>query len=982
MRLVNPSDWRVENLRPKGTQAPSINADVGEPILTLVNASGNRLHVHPISDRLVRVVHKLAPEALQVKLDDRHRHPTGRDGVAWETVEGSCGCEWTAEHVPDAKIVNLLSPEGIQITVNFANVVRLTWAWPSSVSPFLCDFKTAYMYDQRSGRVFHYVEREGYKPLSEHHRSANDNHLQPHDDTTEFLYGLGETKGPMLKTGKRYILDARDSLAYDVEETDPLYKLCPFYLLYNSSTNFWLGMYYNSLAPSVADFGAEHDFSTGDSRSFSIEQGALDYYVLLGASSFDSQSDVQARASPAPKPRLRDIVSQLAALVTPHVTASHQFASDAPRLPRNVTPNWQASPTLPRLASFGYLASSMTLAELDNAQEAVGDYVIETRQYGFPVDGMHLSSGYCLDEQSGERMYFLWNKTKYPDPPGLGNKLEKQLQCHLIINVKPWLLEGHKWYKEAALAGAFVKAAKDALVAGGKGTSSVTLNDSSRTYHWSASMGQTAAGSHVDFSSKAGSDFWQKAIRHGVAANGITGLWIDNNEFSTLIDDAQRIAGEVNGWAAPEQAASSVIVPTPKSVSEKLAQQVEDRMGWRGGEIEVGAVGRATLTMGMAKASWEQMARTDPSTRPIVVTRSAVPGIQAYAHGTWSGDNSTTWKCLKYNTKMTLSVGLSFGAGLYGHDIGGFAGAHSPSPELLVRWCQQSVWHSRFTLHSWKAISTTFYMYADQKDVMDALLDALRLRYQLVPMLYSLYIAEYQRKGWPVLRPLLWKHSNVRACLGQDEQFLLGDTILAAPALDFGAREVVFNLPFLVDGADGDAPLTECWWYDLHGQQWIKPEKRGQAARLITLPAPLSYCPTLIRENGLLILAGRARATVFDQDARLKRTIQLFPAAADRKRTVEAITFTLIEDDGITNEAMAGAFTEFALTCCVQSGREASEVLFRIDARNKGYPGSWQWTLELPAGDARKIIVEDNSGTVKVDGVQKGNTIALTVTVP
>ena len=81
------------------------------------------------------------------------------------------------------------------------------------------------MYDQRSGRVFHYVQREGYVPLDEHHRSANENHLPPHDNTTEFLYGLGETKGPMLKTGKRYVLDARDSLAYDVEETDPLYKV-------------------------------------------------------------------------------------------------------------------------------------------------------------------------------------------------------------------------------------------------------------------------------------------------------------------------------------------------------------------------------------------------------------------------------------------------------------------------------------------------------------------------------------------------------------------------------------------------------------------------------------------------------------------------------------------------------------------------------------------------------------------------------------
>lgn len=90
---------------------------------------------------------------------------------------------------------------------------------------------------------------------------------------------------------------------------------------------------------------------------------------------------------------------------------------------------------------------------------------------------------------------------------------------------------------------------------------------------------------------------------------------------------------------------------------------------------------------------------------------------------------------------MTLSLGMSFGPGLYGHDIvrnsifintddcsnvdfcsqGGFAGKMHPSPELLIRWCQnvssysvltkqasdnvaslhlQGAWHSRFTVVS------------------------------------------------------------------------------------------------------------------------------------------------------------------------------------------------------------------------------------------------------------------------------------------
>ncbi len=137
------------------------------------------------------------------------------------------------QHEEGSQLVKLISPEGIVVQVDFSHTAKLSWYWPERVNgssssaqaPFLSDFKTSYQYCRRTGRMFHLTEREAYMPLSEHHRSANDNHLPPHPQTSEFIYGLGETKGPMLKTGKRFIIDARDSLGYDVEETDPLYKV-------------------------------------------------------------------------------------------------------------------------------------------------------------------------------------------------------------------------------------------------------------------------------------------------------------------------------------------------------------------------------------------------------------------------------------------------------------------------------------------------------------------------------------------------------------------------------------------------------------------------------------------------------------------------------------------------------------------------------------------------------------------------------------
>lgn len=139
---------------------------------------------------------------------------------------------------------------------------------------------------------------------------------------------------------------------------DPLYKLCPYYLHYNAKSDLWFGLYYNTLVPSVFDFSGEHDFATGQFRTFSAEKGPLDYYMLLGQ-----------EAEPSTRPRPAAIVSQLATLVTP------ACFGPAGRRGSAALDGWQASPTLPPHNQFGYLASSLTLSERDDAQTAVVEYV-------------------------------------------------------------------------------------------------------------------------------------------------------------------------------------------------------------------------------------------------------------------------------------------------------------------------------------------------------------------------------------------------------------------------------------------------------------------------------------------------------------------------------------------------------------------------------------------------------------------------------
>lgn len=156
-------------------------------------------------------------------------------------------------------------------------------------------------------------------------------------------------------------------------------QLCPFTIQYNARTRFWYGLYYNTLSPSIFDLGAEHDFSTGNWRSFTAEHGPLDYYLLLGEDDVLEKGVRIARAPVAPN--VPAIVSQFAKLVTPHcpgLMGSRERGPSAQKVSvaeRNATKGWQASPTLPPLSQFGYLASSLTLSERADAQDAVIEYV-------------------------------------------------------------------------------------------------------------------------------------------------------------------------------------------------------------------------------------------------------------------------------------------------------------------------------------------------------------------------------------------------------------------------------------------------------------------------------------------------------------------------------------------------------------------------------------------------------------------------------
>ena len=229
------------------------------------------------------------------------------------------------------------------------------------------------------------------------------------------------------------------------------------------------------------------------------------------------------------------------------------------------------------------------------------------------------------------RYVFHWNHAKFPDPAALLRRFHAA-GMRVVANLKPCLLDDHPRYAEAAATGAFVHDAA---------TGRPLLSQ-----FWDGE------GAHIDFTSPAGIAWWQAGLADAVLATGIDAGWNDNNEYELWDEDAAAA-----GFGTP---------PAPLA----LLRPVQPLL--------------------MTRATLEAQRRHAPRERAFTVTRAGCPGIQRYAQ-TWSGDNTTSWKSLRWNLRTGLQMSLS---GMYntGHDIGGFAGP-VPEAELLVRWTQAGLLH-------------------------------------------------------------------------------------------------------------------------------------------------------------------------------------------------------------------------------------------------------------------------------------------------
>lgn len=483
------------------------------------------------------------------------------------------------------------------------------------------------------------------------------------------------------------------------------------------------------------------------------------------------------------------------------------------------------SAMLPRYA-LGYLGSSMYYPELDNdCDDAILDFIDTTREEKIPVDGFQLSSGYCTVETDKgiKRCVFTWNKKRFKDPREFFAQMEKR-GVTVSPNVKPGILLIHPKLDEMKAKGMFIKASD---------------SDEPGIGTWWGGKGVFA-----DFTNPSTRTYWKEMLKENVLEYGTSSVWNDNCEYDSLVDKDCRCDFEGKGGTIGQL----------KSVMSNIMCHITD----------------------------EAIHETFTNTRPYIVCRSGHCGIQRYAQ-TWAGDNLTCWDSLKYNIATILGMSLS-GVANQGCDIGGFYGP-SPEAELMVRWIQNGIFQPRFSIHSTNTDNTVTepWMYGDCTDYIR---EAIGLRYQLSPYLYSLMERAHET-GLPIMEPMCSAFQEDVKCYEEGVDFMLGDSLLVANVVEKGAVSRKVYLP------EGET------FYDFYTRAAY------EGGRTVELPVDLGSIPLFVRSGAIIPMAEDRLDNLKTQQAEHIRIL----CAADRDGR-----FELYEDDGISMDYEKGGCLKTSIT--------------------------------------------------------------------
>ena len=478
---------------------------------------------------------------------------------------------------------------------------------------------------------------------------------------------------------------------------------------------------------------------------------------------------------------------------------------------------------LPPKAAFGLIQSKARYA----SQREVLDVAHSYRAKGYPLDIMVID-------------WFYWTRmgqldidpAQFPDPDGMNRDLHA-LGMRSLISVWPRFERDSRYFNELDARGFFLKD-KDGRTQDG------------------LPFRADRAGALIDATNGQALDWFFTHVRDNILSHGFDYLWLDETEPDLVPDGFFFRIGSGDRYHN--------VFPL----------------------LYVGGMSR-------------HLRAYRPDRRVLILARAAYLGAQRTGAIFWSSDIDPSWEALKRQVPAGLDMTAS-GIAYWGNDIGGWqplpqsgsathpllldpsdardvVGGDDDYPELFTRWFEYGTFLPTLRVHGERR-HTEIWAYGKQAEAILARYD--RLRYQLIPYIYSLARHTYE-SGAPFMRALWMDFPGDARVSAIGDEYMFGPDFLVAPVTSQGQTRKQVYLPA---GAD---------WYDY----WTNERLSG--GRTVTVDAPIDRIPVFVRAGSILPMGAVVPSTAARQDI---ERIRVYPG--------RDANFDLYDDDGVSYDYQRG----------------------------------------------------------------------------
>ncbi len=368
----------------------------------------------------------------------------------------------------------------------------------------------------------------------------------------------------------------------------------------------------------------------------------------------------------------------------------------------------------------------------------------------------------------------------------------------------------------------------------------------------------------------------------------------------------------------------------------------------------------------------------DKDKRVFILTRSYFAGQQRYGANTWSGDVGSSWESLRNQVPLCLNHTLT-GNPNVNTDIGGFfAGAYNTKgpnsapknpqfQELMTRWMQFGLFNPMMRSHGADIFREIYYFGEEGEPIYDALVDAVKMRYRLLPYIYST-ARRVSENDDSFMRALFMDFKDDKNTWDNNRQFMFGRNLLVCPVVDpLYTEEKIVRTDALTgwdkqanDGTVVESPVD--WtqektyrvylpggthWYDF----WTNERMKGGA--YIEAAAPISRSPLYVKAGSILPLGPDMQYS--GEKPWDELTLNVYPGADGE--------FVLYEDEGDNYNYLEGHYTEIPM-----KWDDKSHTL-TIGARKGSYDGmlkSRKFQVVTPFGQTKEVAYNGKKVSVKL----------------